>query len=554
MKYKSGIVILLLGLLLATAVLTACTVTNNPTPQAPLAEVVTVSVERPSATATPTQLTETSTPVASPTPSSTKTPVASYTPRPTITPRPTATPFPNLVWSDEFTAVATFASSEIAWSPVKNELLINTCDFRLDTEENPSAVIFHAEAPNFEKTNITPQEYHCDYSAAFSWNPDGTRLLLVGSNPQENYFFNQLWVFETTNFYGRIFNSEISWTIFPIDWMDNNTVVLGGRCGTGCAFAVMFDMHTEKSLASSSLGSIQDVTENYVATTFDFGTNYRDVGFLATYPQEDYVQGYESGPNVGFLRLGEPKPDPYRNSYNSSFQDWLPQTNKMLVMVGERGVMEDDEEFYSLPPMSDLQLWDVATDELTLVVPGGLYGRFSPNGHYLASIIPGESGPTMQVRPDPYEEILLEAPMLAVGEWSSFMPFFSFSPNNQYLAFFTTAVSLPPAGSFKPSAQSSNETFLAVLDLAHNNIVWSQPVPINDLFWSPDGTHLLHRATDANLTLLDVENGRTHPLTLDGGQLVTNPQWSCDGRYLSVSVCRDNCVVETAVLTFADNP
>ena len=44
---------LLLVLGLVTAVLTACTITNNPTPQAPLAEVVTVSVERPSVTTTP---------------------------------------------------------------------------------------------------------------------------------------------------------------------------------------------------------------------------------------------------------------------------------------------------------------------------------------------------------------------------------------------------------------------------------------------------------------------------------------------------------------------
>lgn len=42
----------LLVLGLATAVLAACTTTNDPTPQAPLAEVVTVTVERPSATAT----------------------------------------------------------------------------------------------------------------------------------------------------------------------------------------------------------------------------------------------------------------------------------------------------------------------------------------------------------------------------------------------------------------------------------------------------------------------------------------------------------------------
>lgn len=297
-------------------------------------------------------------------------------------------------------------------------------------------------------------------------------------------------------------------------------------------------MHTEKSLASSSLGSIQDVTENYVATTFGLGTNYRDVGFLATYPQEDYVQGYEAGPNVGFLRLGEPKPDPYRNSYNSSFQDWLPKTNKMLVMVGERGVMEDDEEFYNLPPMSDLQLWDVATDELTLLVPDGLYGRFSPDGRYLASVIPNESGPTMQLRQEPFDQILLEAPTRAVGHsWSSFLPFFSFSPDSHYLAFFTTA-----------DSSHSAPTHLAVLDLENKIILWSLPVPSGDLFWSPDSTHLLYRANDGNLTLLNVENGRTTPLTFDGGQLVRDPQWSYDGRYLSVLVNKEYCFCETAVL------
>ena len=526
----------LLLVIWGTAVFTLVACQTNK-PATPLAAATSQLSHTPAPTIFVTEtprIVETAVPTSTPSPTTTQT----NTPRPTKTSTPTQTPFPNLVWNDEVIQVATFDSREVSWSPVKNELLINSCDIRLDFEENPAEVIFHAEAPNFEKRNITPSEYHCDYSAAFSWNPDGTRLILVGSNPQENYYFNQLWVFETTHFDGRIFNSEISWTIFPIDWMNNNTAVVGGRCGTGCTFAVMFDMHTEKSLASGSLGSIQDVTENYVATTFGMGTNYRNVGFLSTDPQGDYVQGYESGPNVGFLRLGENDQHPFQNSYNSSFQDWLPQTNKMLVMVGERSVMEDDEEFYNLPPMSDLQLWDVETDELTLLVPDGLYGRFSPNGRYLASIIPGESGPTMQLRQEPFNQILLEEPTLAVGHsWSSLLPFFSFSPDSHYLAFFTTA----------NSSQSARAN-LAVVDLENIVNLWSLPVPSGDLFWSPDGTHLLYRANDGNLTLLNVANGRTTPLTLDGGQLVHDPQWSYDGRYLSVLVDKENCFCETAVL------
>lgn len=547
MKHKSDIVIVLLGLLLATAVLAACT-TNDPTPQAPLAEVVTVSVERPSATATPTQLTETATPVASQTPPSTATPVASYTPRPTVTPKPTATPFPNLVWSGEFTAVAAFDSQAVAWSPVKNELLFNSCDFRLDAEENPPSIIFHASAPGFNPLDITPPGYECGYLTTISWNPNGSRIVLVGGNSDESYLLFQHWVMNSIDFFGRKLNVNLS---NPLGWMDNDTLAFIDRCGTGCSYVSIVDMHTEQPLARGSLGgSFEEPIANYIGATFGVGTNHLTAAFMSLEEQEDYIPGYESGPHVGYLQHGETNEDPYQNSYNSSFQDWLPESNKMLVMVGKGGVVPDWEEFYYQPPSSDLQLWDVKTDELTLLVPDGLYGRFSPNGHYLASIIPGKSGPTMQVWQDPFDAILLEAPTLAVGEWSGIAPVFSFSPNNQYLAFFTTAESLLPAGSFKRSAQSPNETYLAVLDLAHNNIVWSQLVPINDLFWSPDGTHLLYRANDANLTLLDVENGRTHPLTLDGGQLITDPQWSYDGRYLSVSVCRDNCVVETAVLTF----
>ncbi|MAU01441.1 MAG: hypothetical protein CL608_30240 [Anaerolineaceae bacterium] len=511
MKNKIAYAKILLGLLLGTAVLTACIPLDDTTPEAPLVEVVTVSVERPTVTAPPTPLTETSTPPASPTPSSTA--VASYTPRPTITPRPTATPFPNLVWSDEFTAVATFASNEVAWSPVKDELLFNSCDFRLDSAENPPSVIFYASAPRFNSIDITPSGYECGYLTTISWNPIGSRIVLVGGNSEEPYILFQHWVMNSIDFFGRKLNVNLA---NPLGWMDNDTFAFGDRCGTGCSYVHIIDMYTEQTLASGSLGgTFEELTTNYIGATFGIGTNHLTAAFMSLEKQEDYVPGYESGPHVSYLQLGEINEDPYQNSYNSSFHDWLPQTNKMLVMVGERGVLPDWEEFYYQSPTSDLQLWDVETDELTLLVPDGLYGRFSPDGHYLASIIPGESGPTMQLRQTPFDQVLLEAPTLAVGhQWSRFLPFFSFSPNNQYLAFFTTAESLPPTGSFKPSAQSPDETYLAVLDLTRNTIVWSQPVAIGDLFWSPDDTHLLYRANDGNLTLLNVANGRTHPLLL----------------------------------------
>ena len=185
-----------------------------------------------------------------------------------------------------------------------------------------------------------------------------------------------------------------------------------------------------------------------------------------------------------------------------------------------------------------IMVWRAIGRSLTRAKPTLLRRATLSCRRYLASVIPSESGPTMQLRQEPYDQILLEAPTRAVGQsWSSFLPFFSFSPDSHYLAFFTTT-----------NSSQSAPTNLAVVDLENGVNLWSLPVPTGNLSWSPDGTYLLYRAYDGNLTLLDVVNGRTTPLTFDGGQLVRDPQWSYDGRYLSVLVQEESCYCETAVL------
>jgi hypothetical protein len=75
---------------------------------------------------------------------------------------------------------------------------------------------------------------------------------------------------------------------------------------------------------------------------------------------------------------------------NSRFEDWLPGTNKMLVLTWEAGnaLTEFDVDSLEHPLnrniITQLQLWDVDAHEVSVLVPQGIYGRFSPDGQYLA--------------------------------------------------------------------------------------------------------------------------------------------------------------------------
>jgi Tol biopolymer transport system component len=130
---------------------------------------------------------------------------------------------------------------------------------------------------------------------------------------------------------------------------------------------------------------------------------------------------------------------------------------------------------------TQLQLWDIDAEELTLIVDNAIFGRFSPDGHFLAY------------------QILSPTPQFHIMDFESRQVIHTI-PNAE--------------PTLEPRIAASNTPYL----------------------WSPDSTKIIFRDSQGNLTVLTVADGSLTPLSLSGGERLQNPQWSYDGRFLSVSV------------------
>lgn len=73
-------------------------------------------------------------------------------------------------------------------------------------------------------------------------------------------------------------------------------------------------------------------------------------------------------------------------------------------------------------------------------------------------------------------------------------------------------------------------------------------VPAEPL-WSPDNTRFVYSDPSRGLSIYDTRSHTTYPLAEAGSERLSNPQWSFDGAYLSVTVCTEKCEWETAVIS-----
>ncbi len=501
---------LLLVLGLATAVLAACTFTNNPTPQAPLAEVVTVSVERPSAIATPPL---SNTPTA--TMSLVETAVPTSTPTPTPTYLPSPTPLPPLVWSVGLSFAASvegFSGSTVNWSPTRSEFIATTC-WNFDLEPT----IFRFAEITFEQIDITPPGFSCELPDDIAWTPDGEKILHSDTFPEDhpnhpnnyNYDNSAIWIMNRDGSEYQPVNFDEAFGRYLVfsDWLDSETLVYKYYCGGGYDCVITLNVETGQRLSTTvvHIGDGFQAGKDYVATnngmSFDFNTTAVSImdEIIHSDPiwaEAEYMLCLSA--KCGALScILSPCIDE-----NSRFEDWLPGTNQMLVVTWPAG------EFLLLPRSFDdrinpevitqLQLWDIDEEELTLIVDNAILGRFSPDGRFLAY------------------QTLSPIPEFHIMDFESRQVIHTF-PNAE--------------PTLEPRSASSNAPYL----------------------WSPDSTKLIFRDPQGNLTVLTVADGSLTPLSVSGGERLQNPQWSYDGRYLSVSV-QNEAGGETAVLTFTNNP
>ena len=143
-----------------------------------------------------------------------------------------------------------------------------------------------------------------------------------------------------------------------------------------------------------------------------------------------------------------------------------------------------------------------------MLIPGSYTGRITPDGQYLAALIPESEFPQLQLSNQFTGQVIFMRP--------AYDGKLSFSPNGRYFTFFTP------------------ETDLIIYDLETGEMLPPLTAVPALPIWSPDSARFVYTDPTLGLSIYDTRNNTTFPLAESGGERLSNPQWSFDSAYLSV--------------------
>lgn len=522
-----------------------------------------VPTQTPLPSSTPSQtrtVMATFTPTVPPTPTRTRKPT--NTPTPTITPTPTQTPTPPLIWSDALTPVAILENFYGAWSPVENKLagVAYTIDFQ-------TGAIALASAPNFD---LQPVEIGGGNMAGgyASWRPDGQWILFPG--PREAWMdagvgeVAELWAMDSNgnNPYSLIPDRSF-WNFRFSGWMDIQTLLIGEYSGGGNWIYYLFDFPSGEEINQTWIhaGGTFKGTNKYIPGVTTLVEN--SALFVITRNQQPQSQSIHENEYVRYFPSSQVNLT--SDSHYFFFKDWLPGTYKMLVSW-----FAPDESGTELLS-AHLLLWNVENDTVISVAPGGVDGKYSPDGKYLAYVTLGQSSkeessalptlsslpvgatPHLQLLDTGTGQVIFTLPVISTKNTLDYnFPVYetnmAFSPDNHYMAFLTPArVEVDKKG--LPTGEEmadENQVYLNIFDLQSKQLVQSIPSKEHGhwygeewLQWSPTGTKILFIAPSDNWQIFDIRQEHTIPITISGGNLAQSPVWSFDGQYLTFHVRQD---------------
>ncbi|HNB54376.1 MAG TPA: hypothetical protein PK530_20690, partial [Anaerolineales bacterium] len=467
------------------------------------------------------------------------------TPWPTRTPTATSTPKPDTVWGDGIEPIL-LKNFEGIWSPTANQLV------GLYAWENGSIALVNAPDFSIEPLNIENASFE---TANFFWSQDGTRILFTGpygdgQYPVDSSFaYSNLWVMQNNGSNAHpLFPGE---TVFRgltfKNWIDENFFVFTEYFGGGGKGAHIVDIAAGQSVqyVNVDVGDTLEPNGIFVpAFTCQFG------------PCDLFVFSRQQAPHP-FPTAKVAKTDKVADFF---FKDWLPGTNKMLLVWFGWDAL--DYEYWATA--SHLLLWDVDTDQVTSIAPGGVHGKFSENGQFLAFVTFGDSAayqketvspfsaipiskeaiPYIQIQELGSQENFLSLPIVGTVNSSSYPPpiydmELAFSFDSRYFAFLSPgAVTLND--NHWPIAVDVTEgkNYLNLLDLQTRELIVSIPdiYQYSSISWSPNNDKLLYQDVNKNWFVYELEKKQVDPITQkDGADFGWPPAWSFDGRYLSFS-------------------
>jgi hypothetical protein len=465
---------------------------------------------------------------------------------------PSSTPLTNEnpIWREGIQA-AYMETSELEWSPVANEFVLNTCGGEI-FQPDLNGDIFIATPPNFEPLNISPIVEICVHLSASDtiWTPDGQRIFFGGPYSDDStaifpYEFARIWMMDRDGRNAHSFEDipEVRWLGFP-GWMDEHTLVYSGYAGGGHTYLALLDVPSGRSYASTIVYSSGVLSINNDFIGMRYGTD----------PSFDISAAVISRAAAD-LHNSEADYDPFANAnelsrdFNSRYEDWLSGTNNMLVLTWEKDIELWNVDLLHDSAVTQLQLWNVDTGDLTLLVAEAIRGQFSPDGRFLAYVTPGTPTPSIHLLPEMGHGPIFSLPLAAkrVGESSAEYNFyFSFAPNGRYFTFLTPgAIQVDADGrSINVDYQPEN-IHVNLFDLDTQQIIVSLPAQEFVPVWSPDNGRFFYQDAFGTLALYTLADNTAFPLTQAPDARLTNPHWSFDGSYLSVKIDWD----KTAVLS-----
>lgn len=502
--------------------------TPQPTPKTELAEPIPVTLEH-------IELTLTATSIPTNTPPPTEVPIPTNTPLAEAT----ATSLPELVWSENLEFKTKVGSDTLVWSPVKNEFIFDMCQSYLpEKPENP--IVWAASPPDYIPIDISPLGVVCNSQSKFIWKPDGMQIVFNGISKQSPIAIGDFQETSTVIIMNRD-GKDVTETDFMgnmltfFGWMNNKTIVFHDYSGGGHRWVSMVNIERIDRTAWAFIhaGFVESITSDFVImnTGGDPTFQYSVAAFSKTAVGEMIPFGQVPDPFQRILSI-DTNQVPYKTYFNSRYEDTLPNSNQILVLTWDA---EDHPQgdIISGGTITNLQIWDLATDDFKMFMPGGIYGRFSPNGSIIAAMTPDDSHPNLQLFSYPDDEKFLSLPAYAeANEYTTEVyAFTTFSPNCRYFTFFTP------------------ETDLVVYDIQTGDMIPPITAVPAEPLWSPDNTRFVYTDPEQGLSIYDTSTHATYLLAEMGGERLSNPQWSFDGTYLSVTYRTEDHEWETAVIS-----
>ncbi len=527
------------------------------------------------------------------------------TPTPTIQPTKTHTPLPTLMETPTLEEQVVWASGVFPliidrfagnWSPVADEMISirNT-----NGETGPVAL---ASAPEFVPETINLEGFSfVDKSP--DWSPDGRYILFFGTGPDiqaeegGSDDVGDLWVMDKDGLHPRRVPPEeyTSSLWFPgiVGWINESAPVISEYTGGGTYQVSIIDLLGGRVLADAVF-----------AGAF-FKPNRNHVPAINTERNDSYLFVVETNPQTlppeMWIRIMSDyaRVFPYSKynippiERNMIFDDWLSGTNKVLATWFTYDMGSGLDGYITA---ARLLFWDVDRDVVIPFAPGGVDGRFSPDGKWLAYITLGSDS---QVNKQPLDQLTLEPvsrddrtflklleiendqeilnlPAVSLKDNMYFQfPVYetvlNFSPDSRYLAFLTAGSIRVDDTGWPVSIDQSNLGFcyLNILDLKDKRLVRSLPSTQPEYWefssftsgtswpvWSPRSNRIAYRDQSGNWQVYDLVTGNVLPLMQAGGQIVKDAAWSYDGHYLKLTISEtdretidsSNPIIQTAIL------